>query len=122
MKTNLYLLLFSGYVFTFYACASVKPYYDSRSNSAPIQAEPTAAEDIDYFLYLVGGATLTEASPVMDAIHLDRRSANAGLILLGDIIELDNLPPDEPKESTTFLKAVKTLDNIYKDLYIVPGE
>ncbi|HJW30788.1 MAG TPA: hypothetical protein VJ508_16250 [Saprospiraceae bacterium] len=107
--------------FCFYACGSIKPFYGS--GSAPVQAAPEN-QNIRYSLFLAGGVPLDEHAPVMAAM-LAAAPPKAGLVLLGDEFNLDDLPAgsiDEMTSGNTLFNLLHHLDETYKDFYIIPGE
>src|SRR5688572_5439685 len=118
MKTNLYFLLWTVTFLGLSSCASVKPYYKGTSD---FQFERSASKDLDYSLYLTGGTTLNGSSAVLEAIDKDR-SVSSGLILLGDVISIDDVPANAIESNTPLIQYIKSLDAKFKDFYIVPGE
>lgn len=121
MKTNLLILFSTASLLVLSSCASVKPYYEEGSQVRSTTFENLDQNDIDYSLFLTGGIRLKSLSSVLEAIEKDRTSSS-GLVLLGDVISIDELPSDAEEENNEIIKLIRTLDNEYKDFFIVPGE
>lgn len=122
MKTNLLYLAIVAFSLALSSCASIKPYYGENNQPGDTKTLSTDANDIDYSLYLTGGIPLISSSPVLDAIHKDRNRSDIGLVLLGDVISMDDLPSNSIEENPALLKSIVHLDATFKDFYIVPGE
>ena len=98
------------------SCASVKPYYANNSLGIPSGSDTSLVSDIKYSLYLVGGLSLQEASPVLKAIEADQKVKNSGLLLLGDVLSVDDLPAVNkslPSEAISQSKISIALSRIY---------
>ena len=125
MKSLLYLTLICCAVLALYSCASKKPYYSENSHGAPAAGQAPANTSIEYSLYLVGGLSLRDSSPVLTAIEADRSAGESGLILLGDVLSIDDLPENVSEQQTITSKEINQiqhLDNEFKDLFLIPGQ
>src|SRR5688500_9677127 len=122
MKTNLQLFILSCSLFGLSSCASVKPYYADDTNVSAFLFERPASTELEYSLYLAGGVSLDKPSSVLNAIEKENKASSDGLVLLGDVISVDDLPSGETEENNPFLLSIKNLDKNYKDLYLIPGE
>ncbi|MGB4848488.1 MAG: BamA/TamA family outer membrane protein [Saprospiraceae bacterium] len=118
-------ILFCNLLLIISSCASVVPYYASNSNTTPVRQADKFASAIDYSLYLVGGVSLKEDSPVLNAIEADRKTNKAGLILLGDVVSLDDFPSASIADNTLTTKEIgkiQKLDDTFNDLFLIPGQ
>ena len=105
------------------SCGSVKPYY-GEGIFAPATSSSQGDADIAYTLFMVGGVSLAETSPVLNAIQA-QSTKNNGLVLLGDVISLEDLPSDAMDEVSpdhAIMQKLKDLSSHFKDFYIVPGD
>lgn len=119
MKTNPLLPgLLAGFFLS--SCASIKPYYGEPVPQ--LDQDRNYDSDLDYSLYLTGGLPLTNSGPVLKAIQADRTNAAAGLVLLGDVVSLDEAPSDAEQFDHPLISSIRSLDQSFKDFYIIPGE
>lgn len=121
MKTNLLLCFYVSMSLILYSCASVKPYYQDESQTLP-SAVTSSPGEIDYSLFLVGGVSLKEPSAVLEAIEKNRNVSSSGLILLGDVLSVDDLPEMEGAADAGEIAKIRRLDQSFSDLYLIPGE
>jgi hypothetical protein len=115
-------LLFS--LLLIYSCASVKPYYAEISRGIPSGQNASDAER-SYSLYLVGGVSLRNNSTVLKAIENDSKTNKSGLILLGDVLSIDDLPSgslEDKSLASEELDHIKNLDAAFKELFLIPGQ
>ena len=94
MKIHFYCFACTCIAVFLSSCASVKPYYQDGSDISSFDFRKPDANDLDYSLYLTGGVPLASSSIVLDAIEKDRISKKSGLVLLGDVLSIDDLPSD----------------------------
>ncbi len=125
MSFLLRAILFCNLLLILSSCASVAPYYASNSNIIPAGPATEYPSAIDYSLYLVGGVSLKEDSPVLNAIEADRKTNKAGLILLGDVTSIDDFPSSTLADRTftsNEIRRIQKLDHTFNDLYLIPGQ
>jgi len=125
MKTCLNLFLFGSLILLIQSCASVKPYYAPGSAAIPSGNNIPNASDLKYSLYLTGGVSLKGTSPVLKAIEADRQTSKSGLVLLGDVLSIDELPaPVEGSDASISeeINRIKNLDASFNDLFLIPGQ
>lgn len=125
MNSLLRSILFCNLLLILSSCASVTPFYTSNSNTPPSNQAAQLSSAIDYSLYLVGGVSLKEDSPVLKAIEADRKTNKAGLILLGDVVSIDDFPSaslTDNTHTTKEIERIQNLDDTFNDLYLIPGQ
>src|SRR5688572_11880110 len=122
MKTNLQLFILSCSLFGLSSCASVKPYYADGTDVSAFRFERPASTELEYSLYLTGGVSLDKPASVLNAIEKENSASSDGLVFLGDVLSVDDLPVGVADENNPFFLSIKNLDKNYKDLYLIPGE
>ncbi|MEO6132985.1 MAG: BamA/TamA family outer membrane protein [Saprospiraceae bacterium] len=125
MKSLLYSIPGYSLMLILSSCASIKPYYAPDSNTHPIETTSPASSGIDYSLFLVGGISLKENSPVLNSIQSAAGAQKSGLVLLGDVLSIDELPSITATDLTDTkneIGRIQSLDTKFKDLFLLPGE
>jgi hypothetical protein len=111
-------------VYLLSSCSSIKPYYANGTDGKPATDVVPFAGDPQYSFYLVGGISLQDSSPVLEAIEASAVKKD-GLILLGDNLSLDQFPAssmDEIAPDHPIYSKLKSLSSSFKDFYIIPGK
>lgn len=106
---------------TLLSCASVKPYYKDGSQYIP-PPKPVTGNEVDYSLFFAGGVSLKHHSPVLTAIEDASMNLSSGLVLLGDVLSIDELPSDAIEKNASEILTIKSLDNKFNELLLIPGE
>lgn len=116
MKKNqpflrIYLLLFflSGFSLS---------YGQGGTNSS---AANNSSDNITYSLFLTGGVSLTDPSPVLTSILASPSGNKKGLVLLGDVIGIDELNAISDVQSL-LASMPSNPDETFDDLFLLPGE